>query len=95
MVWLSLSLQGWRRAKIYSVGRRGGGSVVMVENPFAQSLERGATGFLCTGTSVWAFVVLDAGGVLTLELRGGEAYDAKRHGALERVPQPARTTVVG
>jgi hypothetical protein len=93
MIWLSLSLPGWRKAKIYSVGRRGGGSVVMVENPFSQPLARGATGVLCTGTTVWTFVVLEPGGVLTLELDGGEAYDAKRHGALERAPQQARPQV--
>jgi hypothetical protein len=85
MIWMSLSLPQWRRARLVAIGGLGGGSLATVENPFATALARGARGHLCTGPTVWSFVVIDGGqpsDVTTIELSGAEPYDRTAHGAV-------------
>jgi hypothetical protein len=93
MIWLSVEPRVWTKAELRRVGAGKGDGVAVVVNPFPIALGRGQRGRLCTGPSVWTFVVAEEtapGEDVVLELRDHEVYDERRHGALrDRDPGPA------
>jgi hypothetical protein len=93
VIWLSVSMPQWRKAELRGIGDVGGGSVAVLENPFAILLERGVVGWLCTGATVWTFVVLEEarpGDDVKIQLRDAETYDENAHGTISSLRPATR-----
>jgi hypothetical protein len=85
MVWVRMTAGSWTRAVVHAIGGALGASSAMIANPTGTRIERGARGELCTGTTVWEFVVATEclpGETLELSLGAGQPYDEAEHGKL-------------
>ena len=86
MVWVRMTSRSWTPAVVHAIGGALGASSAIIANPTGARIDRGARGELCTGTTVWMFVVATEclpGETLEVELGAGSPYDEREHGPLE------------